>query len=51
MKFGSVEFNVLWRTIWELCAVLAVCVVIGGFAAATMTLANTGAARRHPSRD
>jgi hypothetical protein len=34
MKYGSIEFNVLWRTIWELCAVLAVCVVIGGFAAA-----------------
>jgi hypothetical protein len=33
MKYGSIEFNVLWRTIWELCAVLAVCVVIGVFAA------------------
>jgi preprotein translocase subunit SecE len=34
MKYGSIEFNVLWRTIRELCAVLVVCVVIGVFAAA-----------------
>jgi hypothetical protein len=34
MKSGSVEFNIPWRTIWELCAVLAVCLVIGVFAAA-----------------
>ena len=39
MKYGSVEFNFSWRTIWELCAVLAVCVVIGGFAAAITSLA------------
>ena len=34
MKYGSIEFSFPWRTIWELCAVLAVCVVIGVFAAA-----------------
>jgi hypothetical protein len=38
MKYGSVEFNFPWRTIWELGAVLAVCVVIGGFAAAITCL-------------
>jgi len=38
MKYGSIEFNVLWRTTWELCAVLAVCVVIGVFAAAVTGL-------------
>jgi hypothetical protein len=34
MKYGSIEFSFPWRTIGELCAVLAVCVVIGVFAAA-----------------
>jgi hypothetical protein len=34
MKYGSIEYSFPWRTIGELCAVLAVCVVIGVFAAA-----------------
>jgi hypothetical protein len=34
MKYGSIEFSFPWRTIGEHCAVLAVCVVIGVFAAA-----------------